>query len=192
MRNRPVHFSFRPTPYERYPPSSCPPYMTPPHYPCPPPPPLFARRGCPPVYPETRGYGAGHSNYSASGRHVVHMRGLPFKATQQDVMQFFAPLKPFCINLTNDGLGRPSGEAYVEFVTREESLMAMSRDKANMGRFLVIAFKIRSLTSLHFPPTFFLDHRYIELFLLPSSRPGGIRPPVPEFGRPFPSGSISW
>lgn len=112
--------------------------MASPHYPRPPPPP-FARRGYPPVYPETiipamRGYGAGHSNYTASERHVVHMRGLPFKATQEDVVQFFAPLKPFSINLTNDGLGRPSGEAYVEFVTREESLMAMNRDKANMGQ----------------------------------------------------------
>lgn len=76
----------------------------------------------------------------------VHMRGLPFKATPQDVAYFFKPIRPMNINILYDNSGRPSGEADVEFECHEDAMRAMRRDKNNM------------------------DHRYIELFL--NSSPG--------------------
>lgn len=74
-------------------------------------------------------------------RHLVHMRGLPFRATEQDIFDFFRPLRPVRIELLSDRMGRPSGEANVEFFTHDEATKAMAKDKANM------------------------DNRYIELFL---------------------------
>ncbi|KAI5635170.1 RNA recognition motif domain-containing protein [Phthorimaea operculella] len=84
---------------------------------------------------------------SGGGGHCVHMRGLPFKATPQDIAYFFKPIRPVNINILFESSGRPSGEADVEFECHEDAMRAMRRDKNNM------------------------DHRYIELFL--NSAPGG-------------------
>lgn len=96
-------------------------------------------------------YGGGGMNNSGPGgwngsQHSIHMRGLPFRATQQDIADFFAPVDPLNIIIMFDDNGRPSGEADVEFETHEEALRAMSKDKSHM------------------------QHRYIELFL--NSTPG--------------------
>ncbi|XP_026759661.1 heterogeneous nuclear ribonucleoprotein H-like [Galleria mellonella] len=90
-----------------------------------------------------RGGGGG----GGGGCHSVHMRGLPFKATPQDIAYFFKPIWPTNINILYDNSGRPSGEADVEFECHEDAMRAMRRDKNNM------------------------DHRYIELFL--NSSPSG-------------------
>lgn len=82
-----------------------------------------------------------------SSCYCVHMRGLPFKATPQDIAYFFKPIRPVNINILFDNSGRPSGEADVEFECHEDAMRAMRRDKNNM------------------------DHRYVELFL--NSSPGG-------------------
>ncbi|XP_063244417.1 LOW QUALITY PROTEIN: heterogeneous nuclear ribonucleoprotein H2 [Bacillus rossius redtenbacheri] len=89
------------------------------------------------------------------GGHSVHMRGLPFRATQDDIADFFRPLVPVNIRLLYDNSGRASGEADVEFATHEEATKAMSKDKGHM------------------------QHRYIELFLV--STPG----PAPGTGDRF-------
>ncbi|XP_063548019.1 heterogeneous nuclear ribonucleoprotein H2-like [Cydia strobilella] len=110
-----------------------------------------------------RGRGGGGDNFSGGfggggrggfrrgggggGGHCVHMRGLPFKASPQDVAYFFKPIRPMNITILFDNSGRPSGEADVEFECHEDAMRAMRRDKNNM------------------------DHRYIELFL--KSAPGG-------------------
>ncbi|GLG99799.1 RNA-binding protein fusilli, partial [Gryllus bimaculatus] len=80
------------------------------------------------------------------GGHCIHMRGLPFRATQADIADFFRPLVPINIRLLYDNSGRASGEADVEFATHEEAVKGMSKDKDHM------------------------QHRYIELFL--NSTPG--------------------
>ncbi|XP_072565033.1 G-rich sequence factor 1 [Paramormyrops kingsleyae] len=77
----------------------------------------------------------------ASLQHCVHMRGLPFLATGQDVVNFFSPLQPAKICMEYGGDGRASGEADVYFACHEDAVSAMSRDKARM------------------------NDRYIELFL---------------------------
>ncbi|XP_022207494.2 heterogeneous nuclear ribonucleoprotein H isoform X2 [Nilaparvata lugens] len=80
--------------------------------------------------------------------HVIHMRGLPFRASQSDIADFFRPINPVNIRLLCDDNGRPSGEADVEFLSRDDAVRAMSKDKGNM------------------------QHRYIELFMN-SERGGG-------------------
>ncbi|VVC99935.1 unnamed protein product [Leptidea sinapis] len=92
-----------------------------------------------------RGGGGGGLRRGA-GVHCVHMRGLPFKASPQDIAYFFKPVRPVNINILYDSSGRPSGEADVEFDCHEDAIRAMRRDKSNM------------------------EHRYIELFL--NSSPG--------------------
>ncbi|XP_053605283.1 heterogeneous nuclear ribonucleoprotein H2-like [Plodia interpunctella] len=96
-------------------------------------------------------YGGGRGGFRSRGGgggcHCVHMRGLPFKASPQDIAYFFKPIRPMNINILYDNSGRPSGEADVEFECHEDAMRAMRRDKNNM------------------------DHRYIELFL--NSSPGG-------------------
>uniref|UniRef100_A0A0A9YEN4 Heterogeneous nuclear ribonucleoprotein H2 n=2 Tax=Lygus hesperus TaxID=30085 RepID=A0A0A9YEN4_LYGHE len=79
--------------------------------------------------------------------HCIHMRGLPFKATQADIAEFFRPIIPVSIRKLYDDSGRPSGEADVEFSCHDDALKAMAKDKSHM------------------------QHRYIELFM--DSTPGG-------------------
>lgn len=76
---------------------------------------------------------AGHTDLGP-GRHMVHMRGLPFRASELDVQEFFKPLRPIRVQILIDNIGRPSGEANVEFATHDEATKAMNKDKANMGK----------------------------------------------------------
>ncbi|XP_037553412.1 heterogeneous nuclear ribonucleoprotein H3 isoform X2 [Nematolebias whitei] len=78
--------------------------------------------------------------------HLVHMRGLPFRASEGDIAKFFAPLNPLRIHIDVAPNGKPSGEADVEFRSHEDAVEAMSKDKNHM------------------------QHRYIELFLNSTSR----------------------
>lgn len=71
-------------------------------------------------------------------RHIVHMRGLPFKASQGDVHEFFRPLQPINVRMLMDGTGRSSGEADVEFGSHDEAVRAMNKDKANMRKFFIV------------------------------------------------------
>ncbi|XP_069774174.1 heterogeneous nuclear ribonucleoprotein H3-like isoform X2 [Narcine bancroftii] len=91
-----------------------------------------------------RGYGgAGDASplFQNGTGHYVHMRGLPFRASEGDIADFFSPLIPVKINFEYGSDGRLTGEADVEFATHEDAVAAMSKDKAHM------------------------QHRYIELFL---------------------------
>ncbi|KAK2101500.1 hypothetical protein P7K49_019166 [Saguinus oedipus] len=77
---------------------------------------------------------------SATGR-CVHMRGLLYKETENDIYNFFSSLNPVRVHIEIGPDGRVTGEADVEFATHEEAVAAVSKDRANM------------------------QHRYIELFL---------------------------
>mmetsp|Transcript_17004 Transcript_17004/g.49254 ORF Transcript_17004/g.49254 Transcript_17004/m.49254 type:complete len:269 (+) Transcript_17004:1-807(+) len=90
-----------------------------------------------------------------AGPVVVRMRGLPFSATDMDVANFFAPLRPIpgTIILGRNASGQPSGEAHVTFATDADARLALTRNRQMMG------------------------NRYIELFQMPpGARPG---PPMP-------------
>ncbi|KAI5749375.1 hypothetical protein M8J76_006849 [Diaphorina citri] len=64
---------------------------------------------------------------------TVHMRGLPFKATEADIADFFKPIVPVNILLLTDDAGRSSGEADVEFSSVDDAQRALQRHKSNMG-----------------------------------------------------------
>nr|XP_046207490.1 G-rich sequence factor 1 [Oncorhynchus gorbuscha] len=78
---------------------------------------------------------------SSLPQHFVHMRGLPFQATGDDIVQFFSPLALSRILVEFGPDGRASGEADVYFTSHQDAVSAMTRDKAHM------------------------QERYIELFL---------------------------
>lgn len=84
----------------------------------------------------------------SGGHHTVHMRGLPFRATEKDIADFFRPVVPIHVDIHFEN-GRPSGEADVDFGSHNDAVQAMSKDRTNM------------------------QHRYIELFLNSSSPQGG-------------------
>ncbi|VEL06776.1 unnamed protein product [Protopolystoma xenopodis] len=74
-------------------------------------------------------------------RHTVRMRGLPFSATESDVIGFFRPVQAVAARIEYQRPGRPSGYGEADFTSHDEALEAMKRDREQMG------------------------NRYIELFL---------------------------
>lgn len=101
--------------------------------------------------------GGGDSNSGAQPSttgFMIHMRGLPFEATQGDVFKFFAPLNPVEVRILYEDSGRAKGQCDVDFASYADVESAMQKDKQNMG------------------------HRYIELFNrtddnAPRGPPGG-------------------
>ncbi|KAF6088312.1 hypothetical protein HJG60_008168 [Phyllostomus discolor] len=59
------------------------------------------------------------------------MWGLPYRAPENDIHNFFSPLNPVRVHIETGPDGRVTGEAEVEFATREDAVAAMSKDKAN-------------------------------------------------------------
>ncbi|XP_047447244.1 G-rich sequence factor 1 isoform X3 [Mugil cephalus] len=87
---------------------------------------------------------AGHRNVlpqRLSMNHYVHMRGLPYQVTADEIVMFFSPLSLSKIVFNFNNHGRLNGEADVYFHSNQDAIAAMSRDKMNIGQ------------------------RYIELFL---------------------------
>ncbi|XP_068176639.1 heterogeneous nuclear ribonucleoprotein H3 [Antennarius striatus] len=106
---------------------------------------------------ERGGRGMGGHGYSGQSDscssfhsgHFVHMRGLPFRATEGDIAKFFSPLNPLRVHIDVALNGKSTGEADVEFRSHEDAVAAMSKDKNHM------------------------QHRYIELFLNSTSSGAG-------------------
>merc|ERR1712215_362845 len=96
------------------------------------------------------GYGGGPGHYGGpsmssrgggGGRHIIHMRGLPFRVTEQEIAEWFSSVAdPTDVIIHYNAEGRPSGEADVTFATENDARRAMQKDKQNM------------------------QHRYVELF----------------------------
>jgi len=67
---------------------------------------------------------------------VIRMRGLPFSALDSDIIEFFEQecVKPVRVHIVREeGIGRPSGTAFAEFSTQEESETAMKCNRKNIG-----------------------------------------------------------
>ncbi|XP_010545588.1 PREDICTED: heterogeneous nuclear ribonucleoprotein F isoform X2 [Tarenaya hassleriana] len=66
---------------------------------------------------------------------ILRLRGLPFSAGKEDILDFFKDfdLSEDSIHITVNAEGRPTGEAYVEFVNPEESRAAMVKDRKTLG-----------------------------------------------------------
>eukprot|EP00126_Sphaerothecum_destruens_P004280 Sdes_comp18088_c0_seq1m7512 len=67
---------------------------------------------------------------------VVRLRGLPWQATLQDIVQFFdgVHLAPENVVVCVNNQGRPIGEAFVSFSDLESRNLALQRDHTNMGK----------------------------------------------------------
>ncbi|XP_031489312.1 uncharacterized protein LOC116256907 [Nymphaea colorata] len=66
---------------------------------------------------------------------VLKLRGLPFSATKEDILDFF---KDFEVSEDNVHMvfnsdGRATGEAFVEFASAEDSKAAMIKDRMSIG-----------------------------------------------------------
>ncbi|CAM4539599.1 hypothetical protein PO909_025715 [Leuciscus waleckii] len=77
---------------------------------------------------------------SATGN-LVQMRGLPYEATAEDIVKFFAPIRLVKVLVEYSPNGRPTGEAEAYFRTHQDAVSAMSKDRE------------------------YINERYIELFL---------------------------
>ena len=80
------------------------------------------------------------SNFISQTGYSVHMRGLPYSTSEADIAEFFYPLTVNRVVIEMNYDGRPSGNANVDFNTREDAAMAMKKDRESV------------------------KHRYVELF----------------------------
>nr|DAD29766.1 TPA_asm: hypothetical protein HUJ06_031234 [Nelumbo nucifera] len=83
--------------------------------------------------PRGRSYDDGKDSVEHSG--VLRLRGLPFSAGKDDVIEFFKDFKlsEDTIHITFNSDGRPTGEAFVEFASPEDSKAAMAKDRMTLG-----------------------------------------------------------
>ncbi|NWV06457.1 GRSF1 factor, partial [Ptilonorhynchus violaceus] len=65
---------------------------------------------------------------SSSPQHFVHVRGFPIHASAQDIINFFAPLRPTRILVEYNSHGDATGEADVHFESHEDAVAAMEKE----------------------------------------------------------------
>jgi heterogeneous nuclear ribonucleoprotein F/H len=73
---------------------------------------------------------------------VVKCRGLPYSATMADIAEFFdgCALAPDGVHICTNQTGRPSGEAFVRFATKEDAANALKKDRETMDKRYVEVF----------------------------------------------------
>ncbi|KAK6119775.1 hypothetical protein DH2020_046479 [Rehmannia glutinosa] len=66
---------------------------------------------------------------------VLRMRGLPFSAGKDDIIDFFKKfiLSEESIHIIFNFDGRPTGEAFVEFASADEAKAALAKDRMTLG-----------------------------------------------------------
>ncbi|KAJ8424745.1 hypothetical protein Cgig2_013526 [Carnegiea gigantea] len=66
---------------------------------------------------------------------ILRLRGLPFSATEEDIVEFFNGfvLSKDSVHITFNADGRATGEAFVEFASAEDSEAAMEKDRKTLG-----------------------------------------------------------
>uniref|UniRef100_A0A8B9SET5 G-rich RNA sequence binding factor 1 n=1 Tax=Apteryx owenii TaxID=8824 RepID=A0A8B9SET5_APTOW len=64
-------------------------------------------------------------------QHFVHVRGFPTQASAQDIINFFAPLKPTRVMVEYNSHGEATGEADVHFESHEDAVAAMAKEASH-------------------------------------------------------------
>lgn len=66
---------------------------------------------------------------------VLRMRGLPYSAGKDDILDFFKDfgLSEDSVHIVVNAEGRPTGEAFVEFTSAVDSKAAMVKDRKTLG-----------------------------------------------------------
>jgi len=74
---------------------------------------------------------------------IVRLRGLPWRVTAYAIMEFFAPLRiaPNGIHIVLNREHRSSGEAYIEFMTSDDAIKALQRNRRCIGKRYIEVFK---------------------------------------------------
>lgn len=94
--------------------------------------PLGGASFMPPAAYYTNKYGG--SMIGCATGHLVHMRGLPFRCTATEIVEFFRPLKVLNVMVLFDpASGRAMGEADVEFCSHDDAVEAMKKDKQHIN-----------------------------------------------------------
>jgi len=86
---------------------------------------------------------------------VVRLRGMPYNATEQDVLKFFQGfgVTEGGVHMHHDHTGRPSGQAYVVFETAAEAQHALKLDKEKIGERWIDLFLSSKAEMFHALPT---------------------------------------
>ncbi|KFO61989.1 G-rich sequence factor 1, partial [Corvus brachyrhynchos] len=71
-------------------------------------------------------------NTPSQPQHFVHMRGFPSQASAQDIINFFAPLRPTRILVEYNSHGDATGEADVHFKSHKDAVAAMAKEGSQM------------------------------------------------------------
>lgn len=80
---------------------------------------------------------------------TIKMRGLPFKAKEQHIKDFFAPLKILNIRIIKNVKEKPTGCAFVDFANEKDIKEALKRDRDCIeGRYIEL-FRDRGEQSLN-------------------------------------------
>ena len=66
--------------------------------------------------------------------YTVKLRGLPFKAKEDDVKGFFSGIKVFEIRFVKNRRNRPIGVAFVDFTSEKQYKKALARNKQSIGQ----------------------------------------------------------
>uniref|UniRef100_A0A671LN32 G-rich RNA sequence binding factor 1 n=1 Tax=Sinocyclocheilus anshuiensis TaxID=1608454 RepID=A0A671LN32_9TELE len=82
-----------------------------------------------------------NSSSISTTENLIHMRGLPYEATGEDIVKFFTPIRLVKVLVEYGPDGQPTGEADAYFRTHQDAVLAMSKDRE------------------------YIMKRYIELFL---------------------------
>ena len=69
----------------------------------------------------------------ASSEYIVRVRGLPFHARDQDILQFFSNVNIEEVHFAKNNEGRPSGSAYLQLATLKDQKEALKFHQAYMG-----------------------------------------------------------
>ncbi|KAL0435384.1 UNVERIFIED_CONTAM: Heterogeneous nuclear ribonucleoprotein H3, partial [Sesamum radiatum] len=66
---------------------------------------------------------------------ILRMRGLPFSAGKDDIIDFFKNfmLSEESIHIIFNFEGRPTGEAFVEFASADDAKAALAKDRMTLG-----------------------------------------------------------
>ncbi|KAL6763408.1 hypothetical protein V8C86DRAFT_3012807 [Haematococcus lacustris] len=75
----------------------------------------------------------GDEDYNALPDAVLKLKGLPYSATEAQILDFFKEFRVVRIAFVGEPDGRPSGLAFAEFETRDEAVRALSKNGQFIG-----------------------------------------------------------
>ncbi|XP_077480724.1 heterogeneous nuclear ribonucleoprotein H3 isoform X1 [Stigmatopora argus] len=86
---------------------------------------------------------SGPADYDSSNGCMLRLRGLPFGCSKEEIVQFFSGLRivPNGITLPVDYQGRSTGEAFVQFASKEIAEKARGKHKERIGHRYIEIFK---------------------------------------------------